>query len=309
MNKRSAQRPRNLPASVHDRLLTFAHSRREELQAVLTRYAVERLLYRLSRSDAKERLVLKGAVLFYLWEGELHRPTRDVDFLGFGDATIASVTETLRIVCTTAVEDDGLTFLADSIRAQEIREQQDYGGIRVTLTAMLGGARIPVQIDVGFGDAIVPGIESATFPTLLDFPAPELRVYPPETVVAEKLQAMVSLGLFNTRMKDFYDLFVLSNRHAFDGSTLASAIKATFVRRQTPLPASVPVALTMALAEDAEKQTQWRAFLGRTRLGDAPTDLSVVVDRLREFLWPPTTAAANDSTFDSSWLPEIGWTG
>jgi hypothetical protein len=262
----------------------------------------------LSRSDAKERFVLKGAVLFYLWEGELHRPTRDVDFLGFGDATIASVTETLRIVCTTVVEDDGLTFLADSIRAQEIREQQDYGGIRVTLTATLGGARISVQIDVGFGDAIVPGIESATFPTLLDFPAPELNVYPPETVVAEKLQAMVSLGLFNTRMKDFYDLFVLSNRHAFDGSTLAAAIKATFARRQTSLPAVVPVALATAFAEDAEKRTQWMAFLGRTRLRDAPTDLSAVVERLHEFLWPPTTAAASNLSFDSTWLPEIGWT-
>ena len=306
MNYRPGQKPRNPPASVHGRLLNFAHSRREELQTVLTRYAVERLLYRLSRSEAKERFVLKGAVLFYLWEGELHRPTRDVDFLGFGDATIASVTEALRIVCTTVVDDDGLIFVADSIRAQEIREQQEYGGIRVTLTATLGGARIPVQIDVGFGDAVVPGIESATFPTLLDFPAPELRVYPPETVVAEKLQAMVSLGLFNTRMKDFYDLFVLSNRHAFDGSTLASAIRETFARRQTPLPAAVPVALTTAFAEDAEKQTQWTAFLGRARLGDAPKDLSVVVDRLREFLWPPTAAAAN--TFDSSWLPEIGWT-
>src|SRR5690348_3047755 len=308
MNNRPGQKPRNLPASVHDRLLNFAHSRREELQTVLTRYVVERLLYRLSRSEAKERFVLKGAVLFYLWEGELHRPTRDVDFLGFGDATIASVTETLRIVCTAPVEDDGLTFLADSIRAQEIREQQDYGGIRVTLTATLGGARIPVQIDVGFGDAIVPGIESATFPTLLDFPAPELKVYPPETVVAEKLQAMVSLGLFNTRMKDFYDLFVLSNWHAFDGSTLASAIKATFARRQTSLPAAAPIALTTAFAEDAEKQTQWTAFLGRTRLGDAPMDLSVIVDRLRQFLWPPMRAAANVSDFDSAWLPEIGWT-
>jgi predicted nucleotidyltransferase component of viral defense system len=308
MNNRAGQRPRNLPASVHDRLLNLAHSRREELQTVLTRYAVERLLYRLSRSNAKERFVLKGAVLFYLWEGDLHRPTRDVDFLGFGDPTIASVTEELRGVCTTVVEDDGLVFLGETIRAQEIREQQDYGGIRVMLTARLGGARIPVQIDVGFGDAIVPGIESATFPTLLDFPAPDLRVYPPETVVAEKLQAMISLGLFNTRMKDFYDLFVLSNRHAFDGATLASAIKATFTRRQTSLPAAVPVTLTAAFAEDAEKQTQWRAFLGRTRLDDAPNDLSELIDSLREFLWPPTAAAANGSAFGSSWLPEIGWT-
>ena len=308
MNNRAGQRPRNLPASVHDRLLNLAHSRGEELQSVLTRYAIERLLYRLSRSKAEERFVLKGAVLFYLWEGDLHRPTRDVDFLGFGDPTIASVTEALRDVCTTIVEDDGLVFLGETIRPQEMREQQDYGGIRVTLTAMLGAARIPVQIDVGFGDEIVPGIESATFPTLLDFPAPQLKAYPPETVVAEKFQAMVSLGLFNTRMKDFYDLFVLSNRHAFDGATLASAIKATFARRQTSLPAAVPVALTTAFAENDQKQTQWRAFLGRTRLDDAPHDLSELIDRLREFLWPPTVAAANASAFDSTWLPELGWT-
>lgn len=301
--------PTNLPASVRQRLLNFAKSHHEELQTVLTRYAVERLLYRLGRSADRDRLVLKGAVLFYVWEGELRRPTRDVDFLGYGDATPETVAELFHALCRVEVEPDGLIFHDDSIRAEAIRDAHDYGGVRVTLMAMLGNARIPLQIDIGFGDAVTPGAETAAFPPLLDFPAPRIRVYTPETVIAEKYQAMVSFGIVNTRMKDFYDVYALTAAHAFDGATIAAAIAATFARRGTLLPPKPPVALTHSFGDDAAKRTQWRALLTRSRLSDVPDDLGAVTDRMRQFLWPPTEAAREGRQFLAAWLPAIGWSG
>lgn len=225
---------------------------------MLTRYGVERLLYRLGRTSSGERFVLKGAVLFYLWDGAPHRPTRDVDFLAYGDVSHDAIMATFRVVCSADVEPDGLAFHADSIRVEPIRDQQEYGGIRVTLVAMLGTARIPLQIDIGVGDAVTPDPRVATFPTLLDLPAPRVRAYPAETVIAEKFQAMVALGIANTRMKDFYDVWLLSEKHQFDGVTLASAIAATFARRGTPLPADTPLALSEHFAHDQAKQAQWQ---------------------------------------------------
>ncbi len=220
--------PTDLAASVRERLRQLAGGRGQELQLVLTRYGVERLLYRLSRTPAAERFILKGAVLFYIWEGEIPRPTRDVDFLGYGDASPTAVAAVFREVCGATVEPDGLSFMSSSVRAAQIRDRQEYGGVRVRLTAMLGRARVPLQIDVGFGDAVTPRAEVATFPALLDFPAPQVRAYPAASVVAEKFQAMVALGIANTRMKDFYDLYRLSETQDFDGETLAAAIRATF---------------------------------------------------------------------------------
>ncbi len=188
---------------------------------MLVRYGIERLLYRLSRSDEKDRFVLKGAALFYVWEGGLRRPTRDIDFLAYGDASAAVLADVFRALCTVEVTPDGLTFDPESVRAEPIRDTQEYGGIRVSLIATLAGARIPLSADIGFGDAVTPRVETANFPTLLDLPAPRIRVYPPETVISEKYEAMVSLGIINTRMKDFYDVWILSEFHAFDGATLS----------------------------------------------------------------------------------------
>jgi predicted nucleotidyltransferase component of viral defense system len=300
--------PTNLSASVRQRLLNLVKERGEELQTLLTRYAVERLLYRLGRSDDRDRLVLKGAVLFYVWEGGLRRPTRDVDFLGYGDPMPEKIAELFRSLCQVSAEADGLDFHVDSVRAEAIRDRQDYGGVRVTLMATLGNARIPLQVDVGFGDAVTPGTETARFPTLLDFPEPTIRVYPPETVIAEKYQAMVSLGMINTRLKDFYDVYALSEEHAFDGATLAAAVTATFERRGTPLPAKPPVALTRMFCDDSTKPGQWRAFLSRGRLSDVPSSLGTITDRLADFLWPPTNAARRAGDFAAAWLPSIGWT-
>ena len=293
--------PTDLAASVRERLRQLAGGRGQELQLVLTRYGVERLLYRLSRTPAAERFILKGAVLFYIWEGEIPRPTRDVDFLGYGDASPKAVAAVFREVCGVLVEPDGLSFMVSSVRAAEIRDRQEYGGVRVKLTAMLGKARVPLQIDVGFGDAVTPRAEEATFPPLLDFPAPRVHAYPTASVVAEKFQAMVALGIANTRMKDFYDLFRLSETQEFDGETLATAIRATFDRRGTVLPSDVPLAFAAAFATDADKQAQWRAFLRRSRLDNTPQTLAAVTERLAAFLLPPAGAAARRESFRQRW--------
>lgn len=293
--------PTDLAASVRERLRQIAGGRGQEPQLVLTRYGVERLLYRLTRTPGGERFVLKGAALWYIWEGEIPRPTRDVDFLGYGDASPRAVAAVFREVCGVSVEPDGLSFIASSVRAAEIRDRQEYGGVRVKLTAMLGKARIPLQVDVGFGDAVTPRAEEATFPPLLDFPAPRLRVYPTPSVVAEKFQAVVALGIANTRMKDFYDLYRLSETQEFDGETLATAIRATFERRGTAIPSELPLGLGEAFASDEDKQAQWRAFLKRGRLDNAPAELSTVTERLAAFLMPPTRATARGEKIRLRW--------
>ena len=304
MTKRT---PTALAASVRQRLLNLAKARGEELQNVLGRYGVERFLYRLGRSTARQRLVLKGAVLFYLWEGEVHRPTRDLDFLAHGDPSPAEMLATLREVCTTDVEDDGLVFLPDSIRVELLRERNAYPGLRVSFLAMLATARIPLRIDFGFGDAVTPGADLATFPTLLDGPAPRIRVYPPETAIAEKYHAMVILGITNTRMKDFYDLAILSRTHAFDGATLAAAIANTFARRGTPLPPRRPVALTAAFGRDVDKSRQWQALLSRVDFASAPAEFSEAVAEIASFLWPVSEAAREGYQSLEAWLPGLGW--
>lgn len=268
---------------------------------MLTRYGVERLLYRLSRTPAGERFILKGAVLFYIWEGEIPRPTRDVDFLGYGDASPKALATLFREVCEASVEPDGLSFMPSTVRAAQIRDRQEYGGVRVKLTAMLGRARVPLQIDVGFGDAVTPRAEVATFPALLDFPAPRVRAYPTASVVAEKFQAMVALGIANTRMKDFYDLYRLSETQEFEGETLVAAMRATFERRVTALPTDTPPALSVAFARDDDKEAQWRTFLKRGRLDNAPAELSTVTERLAAFLLPPARAAASGEQFRRRW--------
>lgn len=297
----SRKPPTDLAASVRERLRQVAAARRQEPQLVLTRYGIERLLYRLSRIPEGKRYVLKGAALFYIWEGDIPRPTRDVDFLGYGDASPRAVAAVFRELCGVSVEHDGLSFIASSVRAAEIRDRQEYGGVRVKLTAMLGNARVPLQIDVGFGDAVTPRAEEATFPPLLDFPPPTVRAYPTPSVVAEKFQAMVALGIANTRMKDFYDLYRLSETQEFDGETLGAAIRATFERRGTALPTAAPPALGEAFAGDADKQAQWHAFLRRGRLDNVPEELSTVTERLAAFLMPPARAAASGEKPPRRW--------
>lgn len=297
----------NMAQSVRDRLLRRARERGEDFNFLLNRFAVERFLYRLSLSPHRDRFVLKGASLFAIWAAQPYRATRDIDLEGLGPNDPDAVGAMMREVCAVAVDDDGLTLLPDAATAATIRDEEQYGGVRIRIPARLGNAHTDVQIDVGFGDAITPPAAEVDYPTLLPFPAPRLRAYPRETVVAEKWEAMVSLGIGNSRMKDFFDVWMLARDFTFDGATLAAAIGATFARRGTTLPADPPTALTAAFAADLAKQRQWQAFLRRSGAAGAPTTLAAMVAALGPFLMPPTHALSAGLPFTQQWLPGGPW--
>lgn len=298
--------PKDLGASVRTRLLRLSRERREDFQLVLTRFANERLLYRLASSTHGERFVLKGAALFTVWTGRPHRATRDLDLLGFGDPGEARLRAVFAEVLSIAVPDDGVHFDPESLAVGLIREEQAYGGVRVELLARVTTAKVRLQVDVGFGDAITPEASVVEFPPLLDFPAPRLRAYPRETVVAEKLEAMVRFGLANSRMKDFYDLATLGRDFDFEGALLTRAIRATFERRGTPLPGSTPIALTAAFAGERAKQTQWSGFVRKAGLHDAAT-LGDAVASVRKFVGAPLVAAAGAGPLPGRWLAGGDW--
>ena len=292
----------NLSASILARLLTLAKQRGDDYNLLLNRFGMERLLTRISISPHAERFLLKGALLFALWYDNPHRPTRDADLLGFGPDDEANLIATFREIAAMDLG-DGIVFDPDSVKADAIREDNTYGGTRITLVARIGSARCALQIDVGFGDAVTPGPQTVAYPTLLgDFPAPTLRVYPVYTVIAEKYQAMVMLGQANSRMKDFFDLAVIARRTELDGATLAAAIAATFARRQTALPIERPLALTKQFSADTAKLRQWQAFLNKNRIEAA--SLGDTVALLDDLLWPPTEVAAAGSQATATWRPD-----
>ncbi|MFO0893024.1 MAG: nucleotidyl transferase AbiEii/AbiGii toxin family protein [Isosphaeraceae bacterium] len=302
------RRGRDVPSSVRQRLLDFARARGEDFQLVLTRFASERLLYRLGRSRHADRFVLKGALLFALWTGRMLRPTRDVDLLGHGPPDAGDLVAIFREACgLDAGPDDGLRFHADSVAAGPIRADQEYEGVRVRLRVTLGRARIDLQVDVGFGDAVTPPAEYVEFPPLLDFPAPRIRAYPRETVVAEKYQAMVQLGVANSRMKDFFDVWVMAREFAFDGVSLSDAIRATFERRRTAVPGRPPLALTPGFGEDPAKGRQWQAFASRSGAAASLPSLADVVEDLARFLMPPSQAVAAGTEFPGRWEAGGPW--
>jgi hypothetical protein len=273
---------------------------------MLSRYALERLLQRISQSSHRDRFVIKGAILFQIWCDHIYRPTRDIDFLAQGAYSIAYFEGVFREVCRQNVEDDGLSFAAESIAGYVIKPDHEYQGIRILLEAKLERARIPVQIDVGFGDAMTPGPQEIQYPSLLGFPAPIVSVYPRETVVAEKFQAMLVLGMANSRMKDFFDLWLLANHFEFDGLLLARAIRATLDRRRTPIPETIPTAFTPAFHKDDAKQKQWKAFLAKSRLV-APAMLSDVMIGLQAFLLPLVDAIKTGRDFRLQWVLPGRW--
>jgi len=294
-------------ASIQKRLANHARAHGMDPNVVLTRFAVERFLYRLTRSPHADRFVLKGALLMLVWLGEALRPTRDADLLGLGELSEDSLAEILREVCKTEVENDGLEYLPGSVRITPIRAEDAYGGLRAELQARMGKARIRVQIDVGIGDALTPAPEWLDYPTLLDFPRPRMRAYRPETAIAEKVHAMVVLGEANSRMRDFFDVYALAERGTFDGDVLAQAIRATFERRRTPIPDSPPLALTPAFGALPAKRTQWQAFLRRSGISSAPRDLAEIVERIAAFLGPVLRAAREPALLRLEWRPQNGW--
>jgi predicted nucleotidyltransferase component of viral defense system len=292
---------------VRHRLTDLAHKQGEDFQLVLTRYVIERLLYRISRSPYRDEFTLKGAMLFRVWTDQIHRPTRDLDLLSRGEPSLEALTQIFRDICGIEVEDDGLTFDAATVTAERIKEDQEYEGVRVECKAQLGQARIALQIDVGFGDAVVPRATSITYPAMLEFASPVLRAYPRETVVAEKYQAMVMLGIANSRMKDFFDLWTLANAFAFDGANLCRAIRATFKRRKTALPTVPPLALTPEFGADAAKVKQWEAFIRKGKLDAAGVTLEQVCAFLSGFLMPPTLTLDAGDEFEKAWPPAGPW--
>lgn len=296
---------RNIGASVRDRLLNKARAEKLDYNLLLTRYALERMLYRLSISDQRDQFLLKGALLFDLWFDVPHRPTHDADFLGFGSADIPHMEEVFRSISRIEVE-DGIVFQPDSVKAAEIRKEANYAGVRVTLMGLLDSARCPVQIDVGFGDAVVPGPEDVSYPIILPgMPEPQIRAYPRYTVVAEKLEALTSLGMLNSRMKDFFDLWVLAKHSDFDGTVLTRAVAATFERRQTAIPQGLPIGLSDEFINDAQKEKQWQAFLRKNALDPMP--LAVVIADLREFLLPVLSSISARASYDMAWRSGDGW--
>lgn len=300
-------RPANLPASVLARLRNIAREKETDYQLILRRYAIERLLHRLSISPHRDQFILKGAMLFTAWLDDPFRPTQDLDLLGFGDPAVTTLRAVFEAICQIEAEDDGLVFEMDGLSVEPIREDQQYGGVRMKTTAFLGRTRIPMQVDIGFGDAITPAAQELEFPSLLSAEGPRLRAYPRETVVAEKLQAIVALGRANSRMKDFYDLLALSQLFAFEGGSLTQAIRATFERRDTPLPTETPVGLTAAFADDSEKTRQWSAFVRREALLLRPSDFPATIVTIAEFVLPPLQASAVGKGFERRWSAGGPW--
>ena len=273
----------NIGASIRARLLNLSRERNQPFELLLTRYTIERLLYRLSKSKHRDRFVLKGAMLMQHWFDDPHRPTRDLDLLGFGDNEPDLTLGIFREICAIKAE-DAVIFDLDTLAVDRVRDESGYGGLRLKTYAMVDGARIRVVIDIGYGDATEPGLTEIELPVLLDQSPPNLRAYSYETVIAEKFQAMVTLGLANTRLKDFYDIWVLARNHEFENDRLARAIKATFARRATEIPLERPDGLTEAFANDPTKQRQWIAFVQDVAID--PGSLAEVLNTLAAFLMP-----------------------
>lgn len=297
----------NMAASVRQRLLNLARERKDDFGLVLTKYGLERVLYRIARSEYRDLFVLKGALLFELWTEQRYRPTRDADFLARGQNSPERFAGIVEEICGAQVEDDGLRFDASTITAERNAEDADYEGIRVKFVAFLENARIPIQIDLGFGDAITPGPVEAELPTLLDLPAPKLLTYPRESVIAEKFEVIVSLGLANSRMKDFHDIRSLSCEFSFDGRSLSEAVARTFKTRGTALPAAQLLAFTSEFFDDDDKKKQWGAFCNKNRTYIADISLETVCREMEGFLMPVLDAQRKGEAFGLSWQPTGPW--
>ena len=298
---------KNIPHSIFQRLLNLAKSNKVDFNLLLSRYGMERFLYRLSVSPYCDRFILKGASLFLVWKGQNYRVTRDADFLGFGNPDTEQLADLFRDICNVKFRDDGMIYLSDTLKIAEIREDQEYDGVRITLVGLLNQARISLQIDIGFGDAITPAPENIEYPVLLDYPPPLLKAYPRYTLVAEKLEAMVKFGLANSRMKDFYDIWLLSRLFSFEGNILWNALENTFERRRTAFPASTPFAFTPVFYNDPQKQIQWHAFIKKSKPDIPVGDLGGVIAEISLFIMPVIESQQSNAPFECVWLPDQGW--
>lgn len=308
MEPKKRQGERNPGASLQQKLRNYAKATGDDVALVLTRYINERFLYRLSVSPYRDRFVLRGATLFTVWNAEPHRATRDIDLLATGDSSQEAMRHILRAICEQQVDEDGVIFLPETLNIEERVEGRIYQGLHLEMVVTLSTARLRLEIDIAFGEAVLPPPEEVELPVLLGKSPPLLRAYRRETAIAEKCQALVSLGMINTRMKDFYDLWYLSRAFSFEGPQIYDALLATFTRRQTEFPADgLPLALTEEFANDATKRRQWSAFLGKASLQSGIAELVPVIQQVRTFLRPPLQALAENQVFDLHWTPIEGW--
>lgn len=296
----------NLAASVHARLLKVRHAANVDFQRTLHRYAAERFLFRLGESELKDKLILKGAMLFILWSGETARPTKDLDFAGYLPEDPSVIQAAIREIVSTRVAPDGLEFHLSTLVVSPIRDDEEYHGFRVNMRVTLDRARIPFQIDIGFGDVISPSPVEVTYPAVLGENPPHVRAYPREAVIAEKLHAMVKHGTANSRYKDFYDVDALSRQFAFEGATVCDAIRATFSRRKSADLSSSPPALTASFYDDANRENHWKRFLARLRLDPSQSFVSIG-ESVVAFLASPVYAIRSNEPFPMHWPPGGPW--
>jgi predicted nucleotidyltransferase component of viral defense system len=298
--------PKNIAASVRQRLLMEARETSRPFSELLQYFAMERFLYRLSKSRYADKFVLKGALMLTVWEAPLTRPTMDIDLLGRVENSIENIVELTREICRQGVEPDGIDFDTTTVEAERIAEDADYEGIRVRFRGSLDTARFVIQLDIGFGDIVIPSPEPASYPTLLDLPAPRIRGYSRESTIAEKFEAMVKLGILNSRMKDFYDIWLLLRHFDFGGPILAEAISKTFSMRGTNIQ-SEPIALTNNFADDTDKAAQWRGFIRKNQLKNVPQNLVEVVTVIAAFLRPIAVHLAEGTAFKGTWKAPGPW--
>ena len=296
----------NIAASVHQRLLNKARESSRPFNEILQHFAIERFIYRLSKGRHANRFILKGALMFSTWKGAPSRPTMDIDFLMRIDNDLETVIASIKDTCRRRVIADGMSFDAESVTAARITEGAEYEGVRARVRGSLGNARISLQVDIGFGDVIVPGPSKTVYPALLDFPAPELNGYSRESTIAEKFQAMVKLGVLNTRMKDFYDIWMLSRLFNFKGEILAEAVEKTFANRKTPM-TSVSTIFGPSFIHDADKETQWQAFIGKAKLSEAPGTFEDAVAAIEKFVHPVVDALVEQRAFPKIWTAPGPW--
>jgi predicted nucleotidyltransferase component of viral defense system len=298
--------PKNIAASVRQRLLIKARETGRPFSELLQYFAMERFLYRLSKSHFADHFVLKGALMLTVWEAPLTRPTMDIDLLGRIENSIETITKVTREICQQEVEPDGIVFNGTNINAERIAQDADYEGIRIRFRGYLDTARFIIQLDIGFGDIVIPSPEPTNYPTLLDLPAPRLRGYSRESTIAEKFEAMVKLGILNSRMKDFFDIWLMLRQFDFEGPILAEAISKTFSTRGTSIQPE-PIALTTAFAEDTGKAAQWRGLVRKNRLVDVPQNLVEVVAAIAAFLKPIAQELEAGTAFKGIWKAPGPW--
>lgn len=296
----------NVAASVQERLKQLHRNGGEDYSQLLNRYVLERLLYRLSLSKYRDRFVLKGAILFLVWHGSPHRLTRDLDLLGFGASSIEALEAIFCEICAVAVEDDGVLFDVTTVKGEQIQAQEAYVGVRILLRATIARSIIPVQIDIGFGDDYAVEPVEIKMTCLLDMPPAHLKAYRQETAIAEKFEALVGFGRLNSRMKDYYDFWFLGHHFDFAGQDIADSIRATFARRDKPLPKEIPVGLTEAFSDPA-KMIVWRNFWKKSVKLEPIPSLAEVTGYAASFLWPPASAAAKGEPFTKTWQSSGPW--